>query len=130
MISNSSERAKATAAMAIDEDPDTYWHSSATGATQSIEIDLGAMCDFSAFSYTPQRKHPEGMMAKGKLFTSVDGKVWSETGSFEFGNLINDPSKRKHVFSGKVRARYVRLVSTEITGNGNSLSMSELDFYP
>ncbi|QBQ39923.1 alpha-1,3/4-fucosidase [Sphingobacterium psychroaquaticum] len=130
VISNSSERAKATAAMAIDEDPDTYWHSSATGATQSIEIDLGAMCDFSAFSYTPQRKHPEGMMAKGKLFTSVDGKVWSETGSFEFGNLINDPSKRKHVFSGKVRARYVRLVSTEITGNGNSLSMSELDFYP
>lgn len=129
VVARSSEQTKKTAAMAIDENPDTYWHSAATGAEQSIEIDLGTLNTLSAFSYTPQRTHPEGMLAKGILQISTDGKVWQDAGNFEFGNLINDPSRRKHILSQKINARYVRIVSTEITGGGKSLSIAELDFY-
>ena len=49
--------------------------------------------------------------------------------SFEFGNLINDPSPRTHRFDNPVTTRYIRVEATEIAGNGASLAIAELDFY-
>lgn len=129
ILASSSEREKLSSAKAIDGNPNSFWHSQPTGAVQFIEIDLGAAYDVSGFAYTPQRKHGEGMMAKGMLKVSTDGRTWRDIDSFEFGNLINDPSKRKHLFENKVNTRYIRIESTEITGGGNSLSIAELDFY-
>lgn len=129
VVSSSGAREKFAADKAIDGNENSFWHSQSTGADQFIEIDLGRDYAVSGFAYTPQRKHGEGMMAKGLLKVSLDGKNWQDAGSFEFGNLINDPSKRKHLFGNKVNTRYIRIISTEITGGGNSLSIAELDFY-
>jgi alpha-L-fucosidase len=127
--SSSGAREKFAADKAIDGDENSFWHSQSTGADQFIEIDLGRAYDVSGFAYTPQRKDGEGMMAKGVLKISVDGENWQDAEGFEFGNLINDPSKRKHLFRNKINTRYIRVISTEITGGGNSLSVAELDFY-
>lgn len=129
IIEVSSEQDKTPARGAIDENPATFWHSRADGPVQFIKIDLGAEYLLSGFAYTPQRKSAEGMLAKGNIQVSDDGQSWREAGSFEFGNLINDPSKRKFVFKAKVHARYIMISSEEITGGGNSLSIAEIDFY-
>lgn len=67
------------------------------------------------------------MMAKGVLKISDDGKNWKEVEAFEFGNLINDPSKRYHYFKSPVTARYVRIEATEIAANGKVVAVAEFD---
>ena len=66
-------------------------------------------------------------MAKGVIKVSEDGKNWKEVERFEFGNLINDPSKRYHYFKKPVSTRYVRVEATEIAAGGKEVSMAELD---
>lgn len=123
-----SEEPMHSAKMAFDADPKTYWQSNNDGATQHISIDLGQQYNLTAFSYTPQKEHGSGMMAKGILKISNDGKNWNEVERFEFGNLINDPTKRTHRFSKNIQARYIQVESTEITGGGKLLTIAELDF--
>ncbi|MCH5599962.1 discoidin domain-containing protein [Niabella ginsengisoli] len=69
------------------------------------------------------------MMEKGTLYMSDDGQSWKPVSDFEFGNLINDPTKRQHNFATPVTARYIKIESKVIAGNGNSLSIAELDFF-
>lgn len=128
IIDNSSEVAKHDAKLAFDADPKTYWQSNENGAAQHISIDLGQQYNLTAFSYTPQKENGKGMMAKGVIKISNDGKNWSDAERFEFGNLINDPTKRTHRFSKNIQARYITIESTEITGGGKLLTVAELDF--
>lgn len=128
IIDKSSEVAIHGAKLAFDADPKTYWQSHEDGAAQHISIDLGQLYRLTAFSYTPQKEHGKGMMAKGVIKISDDGKNWKDVERFEFGNLINDPTKRTHRFSKNIQARYIRIESTEITGDGKLLTVAELDF--
>lgn len=129
IIKTSSEQDKHTALMSIDENKQTWWHSRTSGNGHYITIDLGASYSLKAFAYTPQQVHAQGMMAKGVVEVSEDGRTWATADSFEFGNLINDPSTRKHIFSQVVTARYVRITATEIAGGDNTLAIAELDFF-
>lgn len=129
IIDFSSQIDKQEAKLMIDENKATYWQSKPTGALQYITIDLGDTYTISGFAYTPQAKHSKGMLEKGLLKVSDDGKLWKEIGVFEFGNLINDPSVRTHRFENKVAARYIRIESLRIAGEGNSLSIAELDLF-
>lgn len=114
---------------AFDEQDDTYWLSKATGPSQELVVDLGADYSIAAFSYTPQRKNAEGMMQSGAISVSRDGTHWEDTESFEFGNLINDPSTRTYRFKSVKNARFVKIASAVVAGNGKSLAIAELDFF-
>lgn len=124
----SSEAQKHTAAMAFDENPNTYW-SSEEKAPHFIAIDLGRMEELSGFAYTPQKENSKGMIAKGNIQISNDGKKWKEVETFEFGNLINDPTKRFHYFKKAVKAQYVRIETSEIAANGQVASIAEIDLF-
>ena len=126
----SSEQSNHIGKMAIDENPRTWWQSNRNGTTNpSITLFLGDLFELKAFAYTPQTQSSEGMMAKGTIEISNDGERWEKAGTFEFGNLINDPSKRKYIFNKPVSGKYIRITATEIANNGNTLSIAELDFY-
>ena len=60
---------------------------------------------------------------------SNDAKHWKEVQTFEFGNLINDPSTRTHRLKEKVHARYIRIESKGIAGGGSSVAIAELEFF-
>ena len=124
----SSERKNREAKFAFDADPKSYWQTEDNSEPHFIAIDLGAEQSLKGFIYTPQTQHSEGMMAKGVIQISSDGQNWETAESFEFGNLINDPTPRTHRFSKIVKARYVRIEATEISANGKSLAIAELDF--
>lgn len=116
------------ATLAFDENPATYWSSQANDSQKVISIDLQKKQPISGFAYTPQKDNSEGMMAKGYIEISNDGKNWSKITSFEFGNLINNPVKRVHYFKQEVSARYIKITATEIAGKSNRICIAEIDF--
>lgn len=113
--------------MAIDEDPHTYWKSESRNA--SVTLDLGKVHTLTGWAYTPQKENGKGMIAKGRLKVSQDGKQWTEVAGFEFGNLINDPTKRYYYFTKEIAARYVKIEPTEIAGEDRTVAIAELDLF-
>ena len=128
LLSVSSESSRQPGARAFDENPNTYWVSEEGDAPHFIEIDLGKAENIKGFAYTPQRRNALGMMEKGVVKISTDGKTWKELEGFEFGNLINDPVKRYHYFKNQAKTRYIRIEATVIAAGGNVVSIAELDF--
>lgn len=91
-----------------------------------LALDLGNNQDLNGFAYKPQTgKDFKGGVTKGTFKVSDDGKNWRTVESFEFGNLINDPSKRYHYFKKSVSARYVRFDITEMAQG--QFTIGELD---
>ncbi|MEZ4969152.1 MAG: alpha-L-fucosidase [Flavobacteriaceae bacterium] len=113
---------------AFDGDPATYWSSGPKGMPHYINIDLGKEYAISGFTYTPQTFSSEGMIEKGVVRISADGKSWKNVEDFQFGNLINDPTTRTHMFNSKIKTRYIGLASKVIAGNGKTAAIAELDF--
>lgn len=129
LLSASSEVPNHAASLAFDANPGTYWMSVAGEGAHYIDIDLGKEQSLTGFAYTPQKEHAGGMMAKGIVKTSDDGKTWKELETFEFGNLINDPVKRYHYFKKAGKVRYIRIESTETAADGKDIAVAELDFF-
>lgn len=130
IINVSSKQGNNNAEKAIDGNPATYWHSrSKSDLPQNISIDLGSKQTITGFAYTPQLEHKEGMMESGKIFISEKGKKWVKVESFEFGNLINDPSRRSWTLKESVCTRYIRIQSNAAAGNSNIVTIAELDFF-
>lgn len=113
----------------IDENNATYWQSEASENSHFLSLDLSKEYTLKGFAYTPQTENSEGMIEKGILKTSNDGKSWKNVEEFEFGNLINDPVRRIHYFKKSVKARYIRIESLVIAGGGTTASIAELDFF-
>lgn len=114
---------------AFDAQENTFWESPASDSRHFIEIDLGQVRKLTGFAYTPQKQDSRGMMERGVVKVSKDGKNWTVLERFEFGNLINDPSRREHRFSKKKQTRYVRVEADSIAGNGRELTIAELSFF-
>lgn len=128
LLNCSSEKERKGAALAFDANPHSYWETEEDQSPHFIAIDLGKEYSLKAFAYTPQIQYTEGRMAKGIVQASNDGISWTDVETFEFGNLINDPSKRTHFFTKIVTTRYIRIQTAEIVRNGKSLAIAELDF--
>ncbi len=80
-----------------------------------LTLDLGKTQELTGFAYTPQTdKNFKGGVTKGIFKMSDDGKNWISVENFEFGNLINDPSKRYYYFKKTVSARYIRIEVSEM----------------
>ena len=108
----SSETQSNPAIAAFDAKPNTFWLSGKGGMFPLYwAIDLGSSQTLNGFAYTPQTRNSKGLIANGIIKVSDDGKSWTEVECFEFGNIINDPSKRYHYFKKTISARYVRVTA-------------------
>ncbi|KQM64631.1 alpha-1,3/4-fucosidase [Pedobacter sp. Leaf216] len=128
LLNMDSEDAKHNATMAFDADKKTYWLSNSSENLHFIAIDFGNIHNLKGFIYTPPTNFADGMLEKGILQTSSDGKNWQDVETFEFGNLINDPTPRTHYFKNSINAQYIRIKATGIAGNKKALAIAELDF--
>ena len=127
-LGENSIKGEHSALNAFDGDPETYWSSVEKSGPHFINIDLGKEYTVSGFTYTPQTSSSEGMIEKGVVRISADGKTWKNVEDFQFGNLINDPTTRTHMFKSKINARYIGIESKVIAGNGKTAAIAELDF--
>lgn len=112
--------------LAIDADPATFWASDSSNL--AFTIDLQQKQKVSGIVYTPQSSiYGEGMIEKGDVEVSDNGKKWKKVGTFEFGNLINDPTPRTYDFAKPQTARYIRIVPLTIAGTSKVAMISEID---
>jgi len=128
LIEVDSERGKHQGIMAFDGDIQTYWHAEGNKAQHYLSIDLGEVYELKGFTYTPQLDHSKGMIQKGQILVSANCSTWQLVEDFTFGNIINDPSTRLHLFSDVVKTRFIRIEPKEIAGGDNTASISEIDF--
>lgn len=113
---------------AIDADPATAW-TSEDETEPTLSIDLGKTLHISGIIYTPVSSGSDGMIAKAVIETSTDGSAWTKAGTWEFGNLVNDPTPREYRLPSPVDARYLR-ITTESTTSGTPVSsIAELDLF-
>lgn len=64
--------------------------------------------------YNPAAGKSESGIVSGVVSISDDGLSWTEVSSFEFGNLVNDPSPRYVHFHNPVGCRYLMIVSESL----------------
>ncbi|WP_200978947.1 alpha-L-fucosidase [Echinicola sp. 20G] len=127
-VVNSSSAAKGFEANnAFDENVESYWKTDVDRSSgQSLVLDLGETIDITGFTYAPPLNDKEGMIEEGKLYVSKDGKLWEFSEAFVFGNLINDPSERRHYFKSHVSGRYIKLEVTRIAGGQGHAAIAEI----
>lgn len=113
--------------LAFDENSKTYWKSEGKG-THFLSIDLAREEKLAGFIYTPPTNFADGMIEEGLLLSSTDGKKWEIIETFNFGNLINDPSPRLQYFKAPVTTRFIRIESRVIAGAKTSAAIAEVDF--
>ena len=123
------ESERKDAGLAFDENPRTYWQTSGGTTHNFIAIDLAETKNITGFAYTPPTGGIHSMMSKGKIKVSNDGSNWQDGGTFEFGNLINDPSKRYYHLDSPISGRYVRFEVIETADKGNIVTIAELDIF-
>jgi alpha-L-fucosidase len=128
LVGTSSDFEKNIGEKAFDGKKETYWQSKEKDSKHSISIDLGESYKIKEFAYTPQTKHADGMIEKGTIKISKNGKLWETVENFEFGNLINDPTIRKHYFKTPIETRYIKIESTVIAGGNKTAAIAEIDF--
>lgn len=116
-VTASSEHPGYEAAKAIDGDPATFWHSSwAAGHPEhpiTLTIELPEPLPIRGFTCLPRqdKRVPDGMVGEWEIETSADGKTWREIETAQFGNLLNDPSQRTHIFAHPQTTRWLRFAS-------------------
>ncbi|MDY7393990.1 alpha-L-fucosidase [Aureibaculum sp. 2210JD6-5] len=128
IVAEDSFSGKQKSEYAIDENPNTFWQSGIKGNPHYIEIDLSKEYGIKGFIYTPQKEHNDGMIEKGVIKSSRDGKSWQLIDEFEFGNLINDPTARTHYFKQPINAQFIRIESKVIAGGNKTAAIAEIDF--
>ncbi|NQU53643.1 MAG: alpha-L-fucosidase [Bacteroidetes bacterium] len=129
LVETDSNTAKHQGEKAFDADNKTYWSSKEkSGKAHFISIDLGKVQSLKGFAYTPQTENSEGMIERGTIKISTNGKSWKIVEDFEFGNLINDPTTRRYFFKNTVETRYIRIDSRVIAGGGKLATIAEIDF--
>ncbi|MFB9272833.1 MULTISPECIES: alpha-L-fucosidase [Flavobacteriaceae] len=110
---------------AIDADEKTYWNSG-SGAPE-LTINLKETKTIRGFIYTPPLNFKEGLIEKGIIKVSKNGRSWKTVQTFDLGNLINDPTARTIHFAKKVKGQYIQIVSIRGAGGSSSASIAEID---
>ncbi len=128
ILDKAGESNKHNAYSAIDADPTTYWECESC-KNASITIDLGKNINISGIIYTPQISDNESMISRGIIETSADGKTWHNAGTWEFGNLINDPTPRDYRLAKPIQARYLKITTAETTSGTPISKIAEIDVY-
>ena len=113
----------------IDGNPETVWTfgNENNPLPQEITIDMGTLKTIKGFSYLPQQVGNNlNLIARYEFFTSTDTKNWKKQSQGEFSNIKNNPIEQVKSFDS-VKARYLRFVALSAIGNGQTVSINEIN---
>ncbi len=124
-----SEDVSNPATNAIDDDPDTCWHTQWQGTAppfpHEIQIDLGKPVNLKGFKYLPRQDMTNGWFTDYEFYLSDDGKEWGAP--VAKGTFPSDNSEKVVTLDKPARGRFIRLVAL-MGYNGNPWAgIAELD---
>lgn len=94
------------------------------GNAGAVTIQLEQPCTISGLIYVPRTDGTVSMLVKGKISASNDGTAWQELGTFEFGNLKNEPTRRTLHLDNKAEAKFVRIeLNTPISKDATEIEL-------
>ena len=83
-------------------------------------IDCGEPILINGFNFVPNKNNYHGdYVSRASMSVSNDGRKWTKVADCEFGNIINDPSRRIISIAEPVTARYIRMDVAELVGDGD-----------
>lgn len=137
IISATSEEQRSASHLAIDADPNTYWHTSTEAPVpfpHELTVDLGKLETINGFLYTPMQQprasHSanSGTIQQYSFMVSEDGTTWEtviDKGSF--ANIRNNPVRQRVDFDQAYRCRYIKLIShSSVNGSEIATSVAEI----
>ena len=130
VVSYDSQHSGNEATMAIDKDPNTFWHtewgSNEPRCPHTIVIDMGRTYQVTAITYlTRQDGNQNGMVKAYEIYLSTDGKTWGTAAVS--GNFTNTTNLQVAKLSTPKTARYMKFVAkSEVNGNAWT-SAAEID---
>ena len=106
--------------LAVDGDPNTFWHSDwTTGAKLpiSLTVDMLSPRVIEGFTYLPRQDMVNGRIAKYSAQISLDGAIWQDCG--RPGQFVNTAKLQTVKWAQPARARYLKLTAlTDYVGKG------------
>jgi hypothetical protein len=116
------------AAMAVDGDPNTFWHTQYTGGIvapmpHEIQLDLGASYPVADLYYLPRQEHQNGRIANYQVYVSTDGTNWGT--AVATGTFPNSTAQQVVRFPATI-GRYLRLRALSEVGGGPWTTVAEL----
>lgn len=120
-------------AHAFDGNPNTRWQTDpGTALPVPLTIQFDADKTIGGFSYLPRQDlhHPEGMVEKWRIETSVDGQSWKIVTEADFGNLLNDPSNRLFYFEKPISTSWLRFTALTGVQDTKAAGAAELAILP
>ena len=110
------------AANAIDDNPETWWHTEYLEKSpphpHTLDIDLGKIYRLKGATYTPRPGGGNGTIKECEFYAGADGKTWTLAGKGMFEDIKRNLIGHSVVFERPIEARYLRFVSIrEINGN-------------
>ncbi len=131
---DSEEAPGEAAALAIDDNPDTLWHTAYSGGTtphpHPLAIDMGESRWLRGFTYLPRNDNLAGVVLTYRFEVSADGTAWTEVASGEFDNIRNSPVLQEVEFAAAVEARYFRFTSLSEVNGDDHASAAEISVLP
>ncbi|MFQ6133290.1 MAG: discoidin domain-containing protein [Armatimonadota bacterium] len=127
---DSEDRASGNVARnAIDDDPDTFWHTEWVAAQppfpHEIQVDMQKSLELIGFRYLPRQDMQNGWFQGYEFYVSEDGKDWGApvaSGSFDL-----DASEKTVRLDAPRRGRYLRLVALNGPRGNPWAAVAELD---
>lgn len=127
VVSFSSENTKVEderAVLAIDDNPNTFWHTiwngGRPGHPHHLAVDFGEQLELTGFTYLPRQdgRPQAGVIGEYEFYLSQDGQDWGQAVARGRFDRINIEATGRVVFlSQPLRARYLKLVSLSAPDN-------------
>jgi beta-galactosidase len=114
---------------AIDDAPETFWHTSWSASQPAhpheIQIDLGKSLSLIGFTQLPRQGNPHGRIRPDEFYVSEDGKQWEPV--VKEGRFPNSDQLQTVRFEKPVAGRYVRLVALSEWSRQPYTTIAEFD---
>ena len=123
---SSSQDGGSDAMKAIDNDPNTMWHSkwSITTMPHWIELIMDEKTAINGLTYVPRKSGPNGVAKKYEILVSDTGAEGSYKRIKE--GRLNGDNKTKEITFDRIETKHVRFVILEATNNNGSAAEIKL----
>jgi len=126
---DSVEPGEGEARHAVDNNPETFWHTSWSAAQpkhpHEIQINLGKSLEILGFTQLPRQGNANGRIRSYEFYVSRDGKQWEPV--VTDGRFPNSDRLQEVRFEKPVTGRYVRLVALSEWSRQNYTTIAEFD---